>query len=61
VNLLSPTEKRVLQEDPRIFYRIDWVDEHMLYLEDLNASAWTLDLQTGEMTLTATRMPTPGP
>jgi len=61
VNLLSPTEKRVLQEDPRIFYRIDWVDEHMLYLEDLNASAWSLDLQTGEMTLTATPMPTPGP
>ena len=61
VNLLSPTEKRVLQEDPRLFHRIQWIDEHTLYLEDLTVTGWRLDLQTGEMALTPTPIPTPQP
>jgi len=61
VNLLSPTEKRVLQEDPRLFHRIQWIDEHTLYMEDLTVTGWRLDLQTGEMVLTPTPIPTPQP
>jgi hypothetical protein len=32
-----------------------------LYLEDLTVTGWRLDLQTGEMALTPTPIPTPQP
>lgn len=58
VKLHSLAQKSVLQEDPRIFYRIQWVGEQTVYLEDLTVTGWSLDLQTGEMILTPTPMPT---
>jgi len=61
VTLSSAVPKTVLQEQPRIFYRILWVDEHTVYLEDLTVTGWKLDLQTGEMALTVTPVPTPVP
>jgi len=64
VILVTPSRaalNTVLREDPRIFYRILWVDERTVYLEDWTVTGWNLDLQTGEMILTPTPMPTPEP
>jgi len=61
VDLRSGTQERLLEQDPRIFYRMLWIDEHTLYLEDWTVTGWSLDLQTGEMILTPTPIPTSGP
>jgi hypothetical protein len=59
VNLPTHAQKTVLRGDPRSFYLIRWLDGRTLYLEDRTVTGWSLDLQTGEMTLTATPMPSP--
>jgi dipeptidyl aminopeptidase/acylaminoacyl peptidase len=61
VNLGRLSQETVLHEDPRRFYRIQWTDEHTLYLEDLTVTGWRLDLQTGEMVLTPTPIPASQP
>ncbi len=61
LNLRSGAREAVLEDDTRIFYRIAWVDRHTLYLEDLTVTGWSLDLETGEMILTPTPVPTQEP
>jgi len=59
VSLRSPGQKTVLADDPRIFWRVEWIDDHTLYLEDLTASGWLLDLGSGEIVSAPTPPPTP--
>ena len=62
LNLCSRTQEVLLHDDPRIFYRIQWIDEHTVYLEDrLTVTGWSLDLETGEMILTPTPIPAQEP
>jgi hypothetical protein len=61
LNLRNHTRDVLLEDDPRIFYWIEWIDEHTLYLEDLTVTGWRLDLETGEMILTPTPRPTQQP
>ncbi len=59
VDLRNVAQKTVLTDDPRTFWRIDWVDANSVYLEDFDGSGWLLDLRSGEMVLTPTPAPTP--
>ena len=59
VSLRSLAQKIVLADDPRIFWRVDWIDDHTLYLEDLADSGWLLDLRSGKIVLAPTPTPMP--
>jgi dipeptidyl aminopeptidase/acylaminoacyl peptidase len=49
ISLQSLAQKTLLADDPRFFWRVEWLDEHTLYLEDMASSGWRLDLRSDEM------------
>lgn len=43
-DLKSHGQKTLLRDDPRLFYRVEWVDARTVYLEDWQAQGWKLDV-----------------